>query len=703
MRYCSKCDCVAEKGTAEFTTAGCPKCGDPSWGINTHHYLKFTNARSAMMKADAVLDDANEEREKEQYIVKKHFIFHHKGIVSSYAMKNIGFGIEFCNNMDLYETNYGMQMQTGSKVEVDGDGQIPENGFVTCRYCGKSTPLLGKKTKENKPVEHHYRFCNHKDVTFADDTKGEVFERLYLYRQMRTEAIKILLPIQIMDVKAAVEMFKAGIELGMKEYYHSSPEHIRMDSYSEMNQATGKKDYYLVMYDTIPGGTGYLAKLYDTEEFSKMIRLAYEKIKDCTCQLEGKDGCYHCIMTYGNQYSRAEFSREQAEHLFEKLVGGAKSWESISGSVGTIASNGAAEDSELELKFIRAMQTLAGNNGWSFEKKPDATSYYYRLHIEDVENDTELTYHIKPQFELTVAYGVKKVTIPDFQIMCTYARVYGEEIADKTRIPWFAVYLDGYAYHADDPNMRFYTDLEKREGIKEAQPQRMFSWTLTWEDILLFEQEKDDEIGLNSVTRLAEILKNPQMGVIKEMCFGAICETDNFLSYGGTLYKGHVEINDRCDEQLADDSTDEEVDLAFSNVIRCDLEITRGLRVADKDEWIGFWRRYNLLQFFNPNTAEEPVDITDEQLDRDEVKLYYPGMEDIVDVLLDHDIPFSHVGMCELTDDDNEVIACAELLIDNPLIAIDPVSENDRKVFEEKGYKVITKEEFNIGIISKQA
>ncbi len=697
MRYCSKCDCIAEKGTAEYATAGCPKCGDPSWGINTHSYLRFTSARSAMMKADAVLGDANEERVKEQYVVKKHFMFHHNGTVSAYAMRSLGFGIEFCNNMDLYESNYGMQMQTGSKVEVNNDGQIPENGFVTCRYCGKSTPLLGKQTKEHQPVEQHYKFCNHKEANFANDTHGNVFERLYLYRHMRTEAIKILLPIQIMDAKAAVEMFKAGMELGMKEYYHSSPEHIRMDSYAEVNQATGQKDYYLVMYDTIPGGTGYLAKLYDTEQFSKMILLAYEKIKGCTCQLEGKDGCYHCIMTYGNQYSRADFSREQAEQLFGKLVGGAKSWEHLSGSVGTIATNGAAEDSELELKFVRALRTLAHNNGWTFEKKPDDTTYYYRLHMEEAETDTELTYHIKPQFELTVAYGVRKVTIPDFQIMCTYARIDGEEIADRAGIPWFAVYLDGYAYHAADPNMRFYADLEKREGIREAQPQKMVSWTLTWEDIQLFEQEKEDELGLNSVARLGELLRNPQSGAIKESCFWAIKDADDFLGRGGSLYRGRVAQDENCCEQLTDDSTDEEVDRAYTSGMAYDLDITRGLRQADKDEWVGFWRRYNLLQFFNHYSAEEQSSTEEEdQTDREEIKMFYPGMEDIVDLLLDNDVPFSHEGMCELTDEDNEVIACAELLIESPLIAISPCSENDRKVFEEKGYKVITKEEFNI-------
>lgn len=370
--------------------------------------------------------------------------------------------------------------------------------------------------------------------------------------------------------------------------------------------------------------------------------------------------------------------------------------------MGTIASNGAAEDSELELKFVRSMQTLANNNGWTFEKKPDDTSYFYQLQIEDEDNDTELIYHIKPQFELTVAYGVRKVTIPDFQIMCAYARIDGVEIVDKTRIPWFAVYLDGYAYHAIDPNMRFYADFEKREGIKEAKPQRMFSWTLTWEDISLFEQEKEDEIGLNSVARLGKMLENPQIGAIKENCFWAIKDMDNFLGNGGAMFSGSVTIDDNCDAGLTEDSTDEEVEAAFTHGLSYDIEITKGLRVADKDEWIGFWRRYNLLQFFCTSIGEEQTDTNDEQIDREEIKMFYPGMEDIIDLLLDNGVSFSHDGMCELTDDDNEVVACADLIIDSPLIAVNPATESDQKVFEERGYKVVAKEEFNIGIITNK-
>ena len=699
MKYCSKCDCVAAEGTSDFSLAVCPKCGDPSWGVNQHKYLKFTSARSAMFKTDAVLDDSNDERIKEQFIVKKHFMFRHKGVVSSYAMKNLGFGIEYCNNMNLYEANYGMQMQTGSKVEINNEGSIPENGFVTCRYCGKSTPLLSKLTKDHKPVEQHYRFCNHKNVNFVDDRDGEVFERLYLYRHMQTEAIKILLPVQIMDAKAAVEMFKAGIELGMKEYYRSSPEHIRIDSYTEVNQATGMKDYYLVMYDIIPGGTGYLAKLYNTDEFSNMLMLAYDKIKDCTCQLEGKTACYRCILTYGNQYSRDSFSREQAEILFGKLVGGSKSWERIEGSVGTIAQNGAAEDSELELKFVRALQTLAKSNNWSFEKVADDNAYHYELKIVNKDSDTEIHYYIKPQFELTVAYGVKHNTIPDFQFMCIFAKINGEEISDLVKIPWWSVFLDGYQYHACEPNMRFYSDWEKREGIKQAKPQRMFSWTIAWEDIQLFETEREDELGNNSVTRFGQLLEKSMLGSIKETCYWCIYDSPNFLSNGGSLYSGSVEIVPDCDVDLTDYSTDDEVEEAYSQGVKYDLQIIRGLKSIDKDEWIGFWRRYNLIQFFSCHQSETIDNSVEDNVDRDVIKELYPGMEDIVDILLDNNVPFSHDGVFELTDEDNAVIASAAMIIDNPKIAIDPFGDNDKTVFTDKGYKTISQEEFCVELI----
>ena len=691
MKFCSKCDCVALKGESGFETAACPKCNDPSWGVNRHPVLKFTGARSIMHNNDAAIDDTNEDRDSEKYIIKRHYMFHHTGATTSYAIRGVGFGIEFCNNMELYEVNYGMQMQSGSKVEVNNDPLVALNGFITCRHCGKSTPILSGVNQE----EQHYKFCTHKDKAFADDINGEVFETLYLYRHMQTEAIKILLPIQIMDAAAAVEMFKAGVELGMKAYYKSSPEHIRIDSYEEMNLATMKKDHYLVMYDTIPGGTGYLSKLYDTEEFTKLLQMAYEKIHECTCQWEGKDCCYHCILTYGNQYKREAFSREAAETLFEKLISHASSWETLSGSVGTISQTGVAEDSELELKFVGALKTISRNNGWEFDKVADADSYRYDLHIIDGDND--LIYYVIPQFALGGHYGVRNYTVADFQIICMAAKINGMNIERIDKLPMWSIFLDGYTFHAKAPNMRFYSDKAKRDGIHDSTTHKLYSWTLTWEDIQLFENEKEDSLGLNNMNRLIELLKNPQPGYITETAFGCIANTDNFMGMGGSLYQGEITIDDSCYDTLTDDSTDEEVATALDKAVRYDWHLQNNQYSLDKDEWTGFWRRYNLLQFFS--NKQDIVEAETMDIDRDEIKMFYPELEDIVDMLIDNNIAFGYEGDTDLTDADGIVLASAGMLLRDKKVAINPSDEHSKAILETAGYKILYSQNFNINDI----
>ena len=123
----------------------------------------------------------------------------------------------------------------------------------------------------------------------------------------------------------------------------------------------------------------------------------------------------------------------------------------------------------------------------------------------------------------------------------------------------WAIFLDGYTYHAQAPNMRFYGDKEKRDGIRDSKTHRIFSWTMTWEDIQLFENDKEDSLGLNSITRLIEFLKNPQMGYIRETAFGCIADAENFMGHGGALYQGEITIDESCYDELTDFSTDEKL------------------------------------------------------------------------------------------------------------------------------------------------
>ena len=172
------------------------------------------------------------------------------------------------------------------------------------------------------------------------------------------------------------------------------------------------------------------------------------------------------------------------------------------------------------------------------------------------------------------------------------------------------------------------------------------------------------------------------------------------MAHGGFLYNGSITIDDSCYDLLTDNSTDEEVAAALQNGIHYEWNLQFHLLSIDNEEWTGFWRRYNLLQFF-PNKTNVVVSTTStvETVDRDEVKMYYPGLEDIIDQLLDHNISFSHEGDVDLTDDDGIVIASAQMILSELKIAIDPVDEQSSETFISYGYHVIAASDFNINNI----
>lgn len=651
-KYCSECDCIAAEGTDWFNQPTCPKCGSGSWGGtgNIHHFLRFTSARSSMKRTDAAINDKSDERTRENFHIMKHFRFNYHGAIRSYGLKNVGFGIEFCPEMDLMEVNYGPQMASQSQVDLN-DTKVPALGFIVCRECGKVAT-----TEVASADECHYPFCHHRDVPYppTEDKDKDVFRSTYLYRKTQTEAIKVLLPVHMLDTEATVQMFKAGLELGMRYYYQSSPDHIRIDTYREMNMATHEFDNYLVIYDTIPGGTGYLSRLQSPEEFSKLLTIAYEHIRDCSCQQEGKDGCYHCILSYANQYIREQLSRDRAEELFKKLVDELGNWEEINGSIGTVTQSGVIEDSELEREFVLDMERFChANNGWAWRKEHEGNGLYHYV-LEIKQNNRNIRYLVRPQYSLGQAQGVALFTIPDFQFICQKAMINGQSIP-VDQIPQWAIYLDGHGFHANGDCMRFYSDFEKREAIRRNAQTRMLTWTLTWDDLRIFEGQAtvtDDglyngnsmpgfanEIRLakNSFERLLKLLVMVDIDTIRLDIYkylvcrsstnsGCICPPDrveeairnnatneyatqisqqmmqtwSFFVKNQILQQSSL-VNGSAWVQPKQNPTTED---NLEDLVRYDYQLTPDLPNINKEDWNDFWCRYNILQFFKMINAD---------------------------------------------------------------------------------------------------
>ena len=169
------------------------------------------------------------------------------------------------------------------------------------------------------------------------------------------------------------------------------------------------------------------------------------------------------------------------------------------------------------------------------------------------------------------------------------------------------------------------------------------------------------------------------------------------MGMGGSLYQGEITIDDSCYDTLTDDSTDEEVATALDKAVRYDWHLQNNQYSLDKDEWTGFWRRYNLLQFFS--NKQDIVEAETMDIDRDEIKMFYPELEDIVDMLIDNNIAFGYDGDTDLTDSDGIVLASAGMLLRDKKVAINPSDEHSKAILETAGYKILYSQNFNINDI----
>lgn len=480
-RFCSHCDHI---DLDEVQQGQCPKCSDLSWGSanNRHKFTQLKAVKSFNDEAQATLDDTSEEREEKISRISTHFKFDPKSTQGAFAMVKIPFGIEYLKEVDIFQINTGLSDYTNSRELTINESVVPVQGYVTCKHCGKSS---------SNPFEEqrHYVWCKKKEETYANKA-DEVFEELFLFRKLKTEAIKVLLPVQEFDSESTIAMFKSGLELGLKKYYKGNPQHIEIKEYKEFNKQTHRTDRFIVLYDVIPGGTGYLSKLFDRKEFAELIQKAYYSIESCTCKYSGKDGCYRCIYTYGNQFEREELSRARAEELFRKIYDASDKWDYIPEGLNDITNSGKIEESELEERFIKGLKNYFNLEqqqllGWEFENYTIDGVINYKLNITN--GATKYQYLITPQVNLGKSEGVKFFTRCDHLITCVDIQRNDVSIdsSELDKIPAIAIYLDGYQYHATKENNRFKNDLQKRIAINENG--RYKTWTMTWEDLNYFE------------------------------------------------------------------------------------------------------------------------------------------------------------------------------------------------------------------------
>ena len=765
FRFCSNCDHISPD--IPPVSDRCPKCGSETWKTprNTHKVIRLKTVNSFSDEKHAKLDDSAEERERKISIITQHFEFDPDSMQGSYVMQKIPFGIEYVKDVSVFEINTGLhesRIPQNNNITLNTI-EIPKPGFIICRNCGKVTTSVYNDRHEPISAEsYHFGFCKNKSKAYQN-IPDEFFEEVFFYRSMSTEAIKILLPVQEFNTESSVKLFKAGINFGLKKYYRGKPDHLTISEYTEYNQQTQKNDRFLVLYDIIPGGTGYLSKLFDIDQFNIILKEAYVNIRDCKCKLEGKDGCYNCIYTYGNQFEREELSRAKAEELFERIIRASGEWDYFPGGLGKITNSGKIEESELEEKFIKAISDYF-NNPEKPESKfsPKTVDGITKYILELNQNNTRLVFEIKPQVELGPADGIKYTTIADFIVTLLSIKKDGiEEKEVLSKYKPLVIYLDGYQYHASAENNRFITDLEKRKSILDSN--KYWLWILTWKDVELFQnsisnsskklndflkERLENEVpnnvkkeinkhpllspadesfskSKNNVDRFIWLIENYHVPdfqeVIKKFTFKfqsnypknciTLDSTKDFIKSPSKLFSdyqtgifpdGYFYI----DLLRKDDFYEYRI---LQNIRSLDykgnLFFKSQLHAYNKNSWEIFWLIFNVMQFGYDHINFEYYDKPEkeEQEEYKGIESVLENFEDkyhpLIKILLNKNIEFNKDDYFYLKDNDNQIIAEAFLGLPVNKIVIDPLSDEFIEIFNRNGYKTFFLENFDITTI----
>ena len=282
----------------------------------------------------------------------------------------------------------------------------------------------------------------------------------------------MLIPATTEDISTVrTESFIAAFMLGMKEYF-GNVDHLRVAISEVPIPDADYRKQYLVIYDSVPGGTGYLKQLMNNEgSLTTIFEKALTKLENCTCGNDTqKDGCYHCLFAYRQSNQMGSISRKTAMSMLKSILSAKNNVEKIS-KLGIISIN-ALFDSELERRFIEAFSQRSSDMR-KIEVNKDVVNDKpgYILKIGNV------TWEIEPQVYLSGVDGISVDSKPDFII-----RPVSKEI-DRRPV---AVFTDGFTFHksivADDTL--------KRAAILRSGDYVV--WSLSYKDVQSIFQNMDE-------------------------------------------------------------------------------------------------------------------------------------------------------------------------------------------------------------------
>lgn len=453
-RFCDSCSHM-ELENPKTSASACPHCGSPLWkdAGQKRQMLRLKQVYASTPDRSSLITDDRDERTPVFYNRQMLVDFDERDVSGAWKLdaEDVPFGFEFLRKATFRDINFGEQSPFGEQVSIAGQ-ELPRTGFKLCRHCGKVQDGDGK-------VKHTLT-CSAR----RKDDPSTFLTTLYLYREFSSEAVRFLLPVSSMAAsEKLLHSFVAALQLGLRLRFGGAVDHLQVTTSDEPVKDSVFRKKYLVLYDTVPGGTGYLKQLMRSpSELLRVLHLAMERMKSCICTRDPeKDGCYSCLFAYRQSYDMQSTSRDEAILFIARVLTGEGELKPVR-TLGEISISSLLE-SELEELFIEELGKVKFGEGFfQIQKCVVGGTPGYSLKAGKTR------WLIQPQVNLGESAGVSVPCRADFVF---------RPAGDMPGVKPIVVFTDGFRYHQD----RLAQDMAQRTAISRSGAFNV--WSITWNDI----------------------------------------------------------------------------------------------------------------------------------------------------------------------------------------------------------------------------
>ncbi len=462
-RLCPQCGWAGISATGETTalTSQCPRChtsaiADVSQRLQV---VEMSKVSAEVRRDEAAIGDARDERKREMFTVVTAADINPDNITRRWFATDHDFGAEYLRSIDIRWLNMGKRTSQGGKRIIAGN-ETTSGLFRICSGCGQLDRIAG----QNQPHEHR-SWCKYRK---AADEKH--VREIALARTLCTQAVLLHVP-RVMEYDSfAYPSLSAAILLGLRQVIGGSPEHLDVATITDALHAPDRRA--LLIHDTVPGGTGYLADFADPAKVWSVLDAARRIVENCSCARESRLACHNCLLPFAPPHEVDKVSRKIAMKLLETILdakpGAAASWEHWSASITEQTPDnppGSGEsplEREFYVEFLNRLRTM----GATIQEKPGT---YANSATITVPGKKIRRWTLLPQVQMGNS-------MPDFELSTT-----------DPDVPVIALFADGYKFHAVAPNNRVADDARKRGILRSG---GVLVWSFSHEDLRRFQKNE---------------------------------------------------------------------------------------------------------------------------------------------------------------------------------------------------------------------